>query len=59
MDGLQFEFFLRDNNSEKKYLFMPWRFDERERRFLVDSIPADGVFVDIGANVGIYTLYTR
>lgn len=57
VDGLQFEFFLRDNNSEKKYLFMPWRFDERERRFLVDSIPADGVFVDIGANVGIYTLY--
>ena len=57
VDALQFEFFLKDNNSEKKYLFMPWRFDERERRFLVDSIPPDGVFVDIGANVGIYTLY--
>lgn len=57
VDGLQFEFLLKDNNSEKKYLFMPWRFDQRERRFLVDSIPVDGTFVDIGANVGIYTLY--
>lgn len=57
VDALRFEFFLKDNNSEKKYLFMPWRFDQRERRFLVDSIPADGIFIDIGANVGIYTLY--
>lgn len=48
--------FLRDNNSEKKYLFMPWRFDEAELRILIAEMPRDGVFVDIGANVGIYSL---
>ena len=48
--------YLRDNNSEKKFVFMPWRFDKRERQLLVDSLPRNGVFVDIGANVGIYTL---
>lgn len=47
---------LHDNNSERKFVFMPWRFDARERRALVDFLPRDGLFVDIGANVGIYTL---
>lgn len=47
---------LSDNNSERKYVFMPWRFDARERELLLDSLPPDGVFVDVGANVGIYTL---
>lgn len=57
VDALRFEFYLRDNNSEKKYLFMPWRFDNAERQQLVTAIPEDGVFVDIGANVGIYSLF--
>lgn len=48
--------YLRDNNSEKKFVFMPWRFDQRERQLLLETLPANGVFVDIGANVGIYTL---
>lgn len=48
--------YLRDNNSEKKFLFMPWRFDKDERRILLEMMPRDGVFVDIGANVGIYSL---
>lgn len=47
---------LRDNNSEKKFVFMPWRFDAPERQWLTDVLPRDGVFVDIGANVGIYSL---
>lgn len=49
--------FLSDNNSEKKYLFMPWRFDLEERKLLAKSIPSNGVFVDIGANIGIYSLW--
>jgi len=57
VDGLHFEFHIRDNNSEKKYLFMPWRFDLVERNMLVKGMPRDAVFVDIGANVGIYSLY--
>ncbi|WP_200179220.1 FkbM family methyltransferase [Ectothiorhodospira mobilis] len=48
--------YLRDNNSEKKFVFMPWRFDKRERELLIDNLPKSGTFVDIGANVGIYTL---
>ena len=48
---------LRDNKSEYKFAFMPWRFDLMEREFLIKQLPSDGVFVDIGANVGIYTLF--
>ena len=49
--------YLRDNTSERKFVFTPWRFDPLERRAMADSLPADGVFVDVGANVGIYTLW--
>lgn len=57
VEGIRMRVFLADNNSEKKYVFMPWRFDLKEREILADSIPKDGVFVDIGANVGIYSLW--
>jgi FkbM family methyltransferase len=49
--------YLRDNTSERKFVFTPWRFDPLERRAMADSLPVDGVFVDVGANVGIYTLW--
>jgi len=45
-----------DNYSEKKFVFTPWRYDLAERRLLGSELPADGVFVDIGANVGLYTI---
>ncbi|RRJ96511.1 FkbM family methyltransferase [Opitutaceae bacterium TAV4] len=48
--------YIKDNNSEKKFIFMPWRFDRIERGLLCQSLPQDGCFLDIGANVGIYTL---
>lgn len=47
---------LGDNASEMKFVFMPWRFDEIERRLLLEAVSCDGVFVDVGANVGIYSL---
>lgn len=56
VEGINFECHLKDNNSEKKYVFMPWRFDLFEREYLKHHIPTDGVFLDIGANVGIYSL---
>ncbi|XAE59343.1 FkbM family methyltransferase [Termitidicoccus mucosus] len=37
---------------------MPWRFDRIERQLLARTLPRDGCFLDIGANVGIYTLTT-
>lgn len=48
--------YLRDNTGERKFAFTPWRFDPLERGLLATALPPDGVFVDIGANVGIYTL---
>jgi FkbM family methyltransferase len=48
--------YLRDNTSERKFVFTPWRFDPQERSALSAALPRDGVFVDVGANVGIYTL---
>jgi FkbM family methyltransferase len=57
VDDLTFLFYLHDNNSEKKYLLIPWRFDLTERELLVESMPDDGIFIDVGANVGIYSLY--
>ena len=48
---------LHDNISERKFLFLPWLYDPEERRLIARQLPRDGVFVDIGANVGIYTLW--
>ncbi len=48
--------YFTDNYSEKKFVFTPWRYDFRERQMLADCLKSGGVFVDIGANVGLYTL---
>jgi FkbM family methyltransferase len=48
---------LHDNVSERKFLFLPWLYDPEERDLITRELPKDGVFVDIGANVGIYTLW--
>lgn len=54
--GLNLRCQLTDNYSEKKFLFTPWRYDRAERRILQQYLPPDGVFLDIGANIGLYTL---
>lgn len=48
--GLKLRCYLWDNYTERKLVFMPWRFDVRERRMMLSVLPADGVFIDIGAN---------
>ncbi|WP_169449435.1 FkbM family methyltransferase [Marinimicrobium agarilyticum] len=48
--------YFTDNYSEKKFVFTPWRYDFRERQMLTECLGQGGVFVDIGANVGLYTL---
>lgn len=45
-----------DNYSEKKFVFTPWRYDLQERQLIRNELPEDGVFIDIGANIGLYTL---
>ncbi len=56
VERLRMRCWLRDNTCERKFVFTPWRFDALERRALAAALPVDGVFIDIGANVGIHTL---
>ncbi|MEM8814131.1 MAG: FkbM family methyltransferase [Pseudomonadota bacterium] len=43
------------NVCERRALFTPQYFDARERTLIGDSLPEDPVFIDIGANVGLYS----
>jgi FkbM family methyltransferase len=54
---LRLRCWLADNTCERKFVFTPWRFDVRELAAIDEVLSPDGVFVDIGANVGIYTLH--
>lgn len=60
IDGVRMRCVFRDNYSEKKFVFTPWRYDREERQllqhYLGQSSSPDAVFLDIGANVGIYSL---
>ncbi len=66
IDSIHFRLHMGDNVSERKFLFMPQFFDADERRLLhtylsrqslsSTSKPAPAVFIDIGANAGIYSL---
>ena len=46
------------NLAEKRVLFTPQYFDPVERDLLARVLPADGVFIDIGANVGAYSFFS-
>ena len=56
ISGIKIRANIRDNVSERKFLFMPHFFDPFERKFIQDNLPQDGVFLDIGANAGIYSM---
>ncbi len=55
LDHVRMRCHLHDNVSERGFVFMPWRFDALERDLMQQALPNDGVFVDVGANVGIYS----
>jgi FkbM family methyltransferase len=46
-----------NNTCEKRVLFTPNFFDLKERTLLSRELPIDGIFVDVGANIGAYSLY--
>lgn len=46
-----------DNFCENRLLFMPQFYDVEELEFLRRMLPRDGRFADVGANVGIYSLF--
>lgn len=56
VDGLMMRLYMKDNVSERKFLFMPQFFDRLERDLLKKHLKPGAIFVDIGANAGIYSL---
>ncbi|GGC83348.1 FkbM family methyltransferase [Marinobacter halophilus] len=56
VDGINLRCQFTDNYSEKKFVFTPWRYDLEERKLLSGLLANGGNFIDIGANVGLYTL---
>ncbi len=46
------------NISEKRALFAPQFFDPRERRVIASLASDNAVFIDIGANIGLYSFST-
>jgi FkbM family methyltransferase len=58
--GMRLRLYPRRNGCEKNALFTPQMFDTMERRVLADAVRRKAgafTFVDIGANVGLYSLY--
>ena len=57
--GMRLRLYPRRNGCEKNALFTPQMFDTMERRVLAEAVRrrARFTFVDIGANVGLYSLY--
>ena len=58
--GMRLRLYPRRNGCEKNALFTPQMFDTMERRVLAEAVRHKRgafTFVDIGANVGLYSLY--
>lgn len=58
--GMRLRLYPRRNGCEKNALFTPQMYDTMERRVLAEAVKRKGgtfTFVDIGANVGLYSLY--
>ncbi|MFN3891824.1 MAG: FkbM family methyltransferase [Beijerinckiaceae bacterium] len=55
--GAKMRLYPYNNVCEKRILFTPQYFDEAEREYLKSRITPEFVFIDIGANVGGYSLF--
>ena len=55
--GARMRLYPYNNVCEKRILFTPQYFDEPERKVLADAMGPDFVFIDIGANIGGYSLF--
>ncbi|MBE1299575.1 MAG: hypothetical protein GJ680_06675 [Alteromonadaceae bacterium] len=54
--NLQMSCDIQASHAEMQFAFTPDSFESKERKLLTWFLPNDGIFVDIGADVGIYTL---
>lgn len=57
--GLRLRLLPRGNISEEKLYTSPSLFDGVERRIMADRLDRGGVFVDIGANAGVYSFWAH
>ncbi len=57
VEGIYFRSRINDNVSERNFVFMPWNYDRIEREYIATNLSSDGIFLDIGANVGVYSLW--
>lgn len=55
--GLKARFFPLDDLGDRHLLFLPGSFNPEEFRLLAQTLQPDDVFVDIGANVGMFSLW--
>ena len=55
--GARMRLYPYDNVCEKKILFTPQFFDRQERELLAERITDGFIFMDVGANVGAYSLF--
>jgi len=58
--GMRLRLYPRRNGCEKNALFTPQMYDTMERRVLAEAVrrrEGTFTFVDVGANVGLYSLY--
>lgn len=56
--GFEMRLNSRGNVSEKRALYAPQFFDLEERRMLASLAEEQAVFIDIGANIGLYSFST-
>ena len=47
--------YTKGNVSEKRALFSPQIFEEEERNFIAERAEDNSIFIDIGANIGLYS----
>ncbi|MBL1431695.1 MAG: FkbM family methyltransferase [Robiginitomaculum sp.] len=55
--GVRFRLYPGDNLCEKRALLSRVNFDVQERQILLERLHEDFRFIDVGANVGLYSLF--
>jgi FkbM family methyltransferase len=53
--GFKFRFFPFENTGDRKALLSPNAFDNEECVLIAKYLPKNGIFLDIGSNIGVYT----
>ena len=53
--GYNFRFFPFENTGDRKALLSPNAFDNKECILIAKYLPKNGIFLDVGSNIGVYT----